>query len=71
MKSNTKLIPMNLLPETAIVILRSIQGRKWMAATVASLAQTKWAGAIVNDAREGFTLWMNEAEVRAMKAINS
>jgi len=70
MKLNLNLIPMNLLPRTATVLLRSIQGRSWAAATVASLAGTKWAGAVVNDSREGLVLWMNESEVRAVK-LNS
>lgn len=66
-----KLVPMNILPASAIVILRSIQGRSWAAATVASLASTRWAGAVVNDTRRGFELLMHESEVQAIKAVNS
>ena len=58
---------MNLLNPSATVILRSIQGRSWMAATVAKLAGTKWAGAIVAEGRQGLVLWMNEAEVKTMR----
>ena len=67
MKLITNMTPMNLLAPSAMILVRSIQGRSWMAATVSSLASTKWAGAIVNDCRQGLVLWMNEREVQAVK----